>query len=156
MGNLGVYCFHNKSRNIFDKSFSFQRKHEKLSWKQYLHLISKLETLTLSHLNQRKICTPQNTFLSPQHSLTNQRRIPGIVPMCMQSLGVIFFTLQKKNKDARDEERHQHETPILPLKKSIPKGGLATPPKVVACGGSQQYGGKGITLSWTSPFIVGE
>lgn len=52
---------------------------------------------------------------------------------------MIIFTLQKKSKTRRDEERHQSETPLPPLKKSIPEGDLATPPKVVDSGGIQQY-----------------
>jgi hypothetical protein len=60
--------------------------------------------------------------------------------MCIQSLGVIIFTLQKKKSKTRgDEERHQSEAPLPPLKKSIPEGDLAAPRKVADSGGIQRY-----------------
>lgn len=46
-------------------------------------------------------------------------------------------------KNNKDEERPQPETLIPPLKKSVPAGGLATPPKVVVGGGVQQNGEEG-------------
>jgi hypothetical protein len=49
--------------------------------------------------------------------------------MCIQSLGVIIFSLLKKDKDREGEERDQPGTFALPMKKSTSEGGLAMLPE---------------------------
>ena len=62
--------------------------------------------------------------------------------MCIQSLGVIIYSLKrKKSIDRSGDEDQQFATPLGPLKKTAPEGVLATDAKVLDNGGTQQYRG---------------
>lgn len=61
--------------------------------------------------------------------------------MCLQSIGVIYYTLKaKKNKDDEGNEAGQSTTPVGPLKYTSPDGMSAAPAKLPNSTVGQQYG----------------
>ena len=70
-------------------------------------------------------------------------KIPSILKMCLQGLGVIYYTLKaKKNKDDEGNEAGQSTTPLGPVKYTVPDSMSAAPAKLADSIETQQYGGE--------------
>jgi hypothetical protein len=60
--------------------------------------------------------------------------------MCLQCIGVIYYTLKSKKKKDEGNEAGQSTTPLGTVKYTAPDGMSATPAKLLDSTGAQQYG----------------